>query len=1001
MFTRRSQGDLVYWCDTADERGAMGSDTFCAGVAVNPTDEQTPSLTDKLTLTDARALSPIFFFASEVPSADVAEFGKALAGLQPEFPVDQSIRFIWLENPNDDLGNWRGLVIVVKDGSVAFATQALFGKYALKIDKGATATWHEDKVVFGAEAGTNVALRWQDANKTEQIALAPLTVSYESGLIGLVRAAFSGRAAALTDMGLVCRRRLQGRVLEFPIFDAEASLASDVELDPLAPFNPARSRLSLNAQTPELTKLRSAFRCKPWPAALLLTIDDGARAVFTSGGGLGLEGTFALELEGAASATAIEVVCGLFSEEAVKLTLPAAFRFDASSERGSVVNIESAGASYGSNKRGRKEGQQWQSLWKYIPDYPIVPYGMTCVTAEDCAAIESSQLIPARESLVALANPPPPPPPDPDANLPVVTIVTVQAAPAQADELVGWNFPGTDNSQTIGTTAVFQDKARGISLELSSLPPDFIEALAFPKKKPVVIIETGEGLADARCKLVVGSETIQLDPRTWSNHGTFLVIRAKSEGSPALGATKNEIIASEKTAQFEGPLAWPIVDASVTAEQIREFTEAVVTNASLAPPAVAEICRTIFAEDGEGVALVNASGNFPDAIGKMLDGLVNRIAAIAPPAWSFACATPKSGESETKLCSALAASAVPLLASLSNDSSSATLSTIDVDLTDEAGWSARLGLRVECLLGHSFARQADLLHLKIEPRTTEEVLTVDSECTTQNETLSAVRFGTAKRLAASAPASDGTAQPAPKWTVGIGLGGWMKFQALPIDLLSFGGPGRSGMRFDGVTLAFDETDGELTMRFEDRSLKIDAMGATARANSIYMRFPLGSPVLIYDRDNKPFGTHGFIGVACDGATGAPKGGWCGLRHTLELGELGKLGGEAGLTAEMVVAWHPSENGVAVGLKLPGTGGAKQEFSLSGIARLGFRAISLQAEEGENPPRFVLRLEDMKLSILSVFSFPSGRTDLFLFGDDTARRDAKPSFGWFAAYAKTS
>lgn len=970
LFFRRSEGDLVYWLDTAWASAGLGLEGFSAGVAVFPDAQQRKDLGASLTLAEARVMAPVFFFAAESPTSDIGLFADNLAKLGD--PAD--IRITWLRNPNAEPAAWEGSLVEIRDGAVAKPVAIRFGDLRLSLPAGAKLAWMDDAATFAA--ARSCALGWHDGVRPDEVALAELTLRFDRDSVGLLDTSRVVTGSALASLGLGLRRRLGERTLAFPIFDAEAPFTAEVRLDPLNSFDPQRSSIGLSPKGGGKS-VASAFRCEPWPTRVMLTGGALERAVFTTAGGLGLDGHYELSAEGGREGQEISLVCGLDTREQLKLKPSASFYFAPSAERGSVVYIESAEATYGADERGRDSAQRWSKLWDFIPDYPIVPYAMTREPFDACKALEAEVLVPARAECAAAANPPTPPPPDPGVELPPVTIAVVEPPRATMRIPRGWTLPGTVSEDAIGGSAVFTDEARGVRLELTGLPQALVRAIAFPPEgEPLIIVEGEAALANAACTLTAGSDTIKLDPRTWAGRGSCLVIRAASKGALKPGQTS---------------LAWPASNAA-DAKPLLLFLGAAMAEARRAAPEAAGVLDAICGEGGEGVALINIDGPYPERVGKALGGLPQQLAEDAPVAWIFAAATAPA------VRSCLVASSEPELQSDPLATSVASLRSAAVCWSDAREWTIALSLRLEAFLGHVFPDTADGAANQLLLRATvgaNERLQVASVCTLPPGPLKSVEFGSARQVALAPVTAEAEEKTAPEWLARIQVGGLMKFSVLPVDILSFGGEG--ALPFDGLAVEFRAVGGALTLKLDDTALTVDGVRATARANSLYKGLPLAPPAFMRDRDGKPFGALGLVGIGSPAATGSPGPGWCALRHTVELGALGQIGAQAGLTADLVIAWHPGDGAVAMGLSLPGSDATSREFGLSDLAKLKFRAVTLVANLAETPPRFALRLEDMKLSLLRLVDIPPGRTDLMLFGKP-GDSGARP-FGWFAAYAK--
>lgn len=964
VFTNRTAGEPVYWLDVAVEGRASSAAGACAGVVFRR--EDAASLGPSVDLTRSRGLDPIYFFARTAPTTDPAAFAAALRALAPPAP-DERARFVWLENADAPAASWRGAMAVAgSDGLTGQSDLGLAG-HALRLAAATPLSWSDKAAEFGAGA----SFGWQDRGRPGVVALERLTLDFTGPKAGILRGAATLDGAALKALGLACRRRLDEAVLAFPIFDQDARIEAAAEFDPLFPIEGERTRLVLTSSTAQPT----AFRCLPWPSRLTLRPEGRALIVLT-GGGLALDGAFALDTDTVQPTSPIDLICGQFSGERLSLSRPAAFVLSPSAERGVHIGIRSDRPAYAVQGRGRNAKPVHQALPAWLPEYPLLPYALTEAPAAAAEQLETGLMIPAREAVAAAAAPPPLVEPEP--VLPVILVGKAPPPLSKAQPPKGWTLPGTRDEETIGTAAIFTDEESGLSLQLSGLPPAFVRALAFPPAR-LLMIEDGSLLAEAQALIKLKDETILLDPGFWAANGVFLVIRAGGGADDPLAAAKS-------------PPAWPPADWEPSPQVLLAAATAACAGA---PAPVREAFLALLA-GGHGIALTGASGAMPARAAKMADGLIERLGQVAPPRWFLAL--PAGDKPAGRLASVM----VVDLPSQLEDASEATLASAHLWPQAGGGWRARLHLRIERLLGHVFPDSAAIA-FDIAAAPAGETMTLEGAVEGEGALLKSVRLNLGQRLqpapAAASAAKPDPAKPAIKWALHHDLEGWLNLRTLPMDLLSFGDAegAQGGLPFTGLTLGFEDRDDGLALIFDDRKLSIDGDAAVARKGSFYDRFPLSPPELLRDREGKPFSALGYAGVACEGATASPSQGWCALRHQLDLGTLGRMGAGAGLAAELVIAWQPdpAEPNVAVGLRFPGLVKGGRELSLAGLIRLEYRALSLRRTPAKE---FVLRLEDIKLSMLGAGGFPPGRTDLLLFGNPNGRA-AIPSFGWFAAYDK--
>ena len=128
--------------------------------------------------------------------------------------------------------------------------------------------------------------------------------------------------------------------------------------------------------------------------------------------------------------------------------------------------------------------------------------------------------------------------------------------------------------------------------------------------------------------------------------------------------------------------------------------------------------------------------------------------------------------------------------------------------------------------------------------------------------------------------------------------------------------------------------------------------------------------------------------------------WYSLNFNLNLGTIGALAGEIGFTAGVTMAWSPSGSGapqIYLGLKLPGSNGAKNQISIEGVLAITFKTIALLQAA---PARYSLLLYNAGVSFLSKTFPSSGQINLVLFGDPSPEA-TNTTLGWYVAYAKSA
>lgn len=255
------------------------------------------------------------------------------------------------------------------------------------------------------------------------------------------------------------------------------------------------------------------------------------------------------------------------------------------------------------------------------------------------------------------------------------------------------------------------------------------------------------------------------------------------------------------------------------------------------------------------------------------------------------------------------------------------------------------------------------------------------------------------------------------------LAGTVAFQEQPgFDLFSFGSTGMTGpigptapspdmgagLRFKNllVSMTFTEGDSNLADRvfaFDATQASLDLSSSRARPGSLYDGFPLTAKGFLQGGPMPP--TLGYLPLATPPlSTGSLGSTWFGVAMDLALGTRGGLAGMAPLTASLLTAWAPGSASAPANLAtlamLPGTRGIKS-LGLQGPLKLQLGDSSIDwSPDAAGNPAYVMRFNDIALSVFGV-KFPSGgRTNVALFGDPNPARKSS-SLGWYAAYLKNA
>jgi hypothetical protein len=247
------------------------------------------------------------------------------------------------------------------------------------------------------------------------------------------------------------------------------------------------------------------------------------------------------------------------------------------------------------------------------------------------------------------------------------------------------------------------------------------------------------------------------------------------------------------------------------------------------------------------------------------------------------------------------------------------------------------------------------------------------------------------------------------------LWGKLRFQLLEaFDLFSFG-PGRPApgeevldgwLSYSGLALEMSfPFASPQQRRFEVgvEATAFDAAASRPRDESLFRRFPLEVSGMVRAEPGKRPRDMGFLAMHTPLPQPALDQGWHGLLFTVDLGSLGALAAEAGLSATLLAAWGGAASGPAVNaaLKLPGVDSPGQLLPLEGILDMGFGALDLSASPAPGGgPAYALRMQRFYLRLLG-WQFPPGQADITLFGDpDVAGQPLggrRGPLGWYAAY----
>ena len=253
------------------------------------------------------------------------------------------------------------------------------------------------------------------------------------------------------------------------------------------------------------------------------------------------------------------------------------------------------------------------------------------------------------------------------------------------------------------------------------------------------------------------------------------------------------------------------------------------------------------------------------------------------------------------------------------------------------------------------------------------------------------------------------------------------------DILSFGktpgiaeadAPERDYLNLSNlqITMAFKlhaetyESSSKVTdkfFEFKPEQLAFDLAQSGWRRQSLYEKFPLKfSSFKTVKGDANALSKSGFMPVKSPLTSAELGDTWYGMAFELNLGSTGALAGSAGLAVSILAAWAPEQEGVYVGLKLPGSTGGKKEITIQGLLKIAFKSIqfviypldaaedaTLLTDQTEREVGYLLKLKNIVLKFFVLSFPPSGQTEIIIFGDPREVDRKDKLVGWYAAYAK--
>ncbi|MGB8192125.1 MAG: hypothetical protein WCF67_09415, partial [Chitinophagaceae bacterium] len=249
--------------------------------------------------------------------------------------------------------------------------------------------------------------------------------------------------------------------------------------------------------------------------------------------------------------------------------------------------------------------------------------------------------------------------------------------------------------------------------------------------------------------------------------------------------------------------------------------------------------------------------------------------------------------------------------------------------------------------------------------------------------------------------------------------GYMNFKLLEsFDLYSFGDVSntsttpRQGLYFTNLAVDMkfdlDSESGDVTNRgfsFAPDRIAFDISLSTPRVNSMFTNFPIRLSGLINAKGKKSKPPDlGYLPVIISSPvqikTDKLGDDWFSLIYDLNLGSMGALAAKAGFVSQISTAWSPDVKAkrIAVGIKLPGVGGGQKTLSLQSVLNVNIQSFTFISEYQDDAQKllaYLLRFNNVKLSLLGKKLPGAADTQFILFGDPTG--NDKTTLAWYAAY----
>ena len=635
--------------------------------------------------------------------------------------------------------------------------------------------------------------------------------------------------------------------------------------------------------------------------------------------------------------------------------------------------------------------------------YPLVPHAGATADLTGYERLEVQVLSQQRRQVIhdlPQATPPPPP----------TLLLARVAAPADATPLTA--------ATPQGLLATFSaDKSVWTSLQIAQsvrqLPAPAVtrrfalQDVTDPLKAALLTNQQFVVVSDpAAFRPYIGSDNeigiadyrFLLDPATWAQHGTVLII--KNARKPLV-----ELIADTNT--------WVLgarFNRNVTATQRR--LQAIVNDADASPdPELAPFVALLTDPTWNGVLILNA--HVP------LDGLPPEIAGLAAGIDPARFVAHHVGVNQTPVPDDLVPRNSSLFGLISYEDTR-TLATAGFDFAVRslkvrftnsliATFRSRIALAVNELFAAKLTRQQStdnvveldgVFQKHGDSGTYVFSETVPTTFTAQDRVLAIVGITKAVFTTLATP-SDG----APAGTVESVFSFWgtLGFRELTtatptgpvtLDLFSY-----DSLAYGNLQLSMSFSPASPSVRrfaFDPTHVGFDLGASRSRPAGFATHFPVTAKGMLAAGGTATPGDLGILPVDTDLVTSPVGTPWFALLYDLNLGSVGALAGKAGLVADFVVAWTPGTAGpaVSVGLKLPGSTGARNAITVEGVLKITMFAVQLIFDGRA----YLLRLTGIALSVFGKKLPPGASFDLIVFGDPDPAAGAN-SLGWYGAYKK--